>query len=569
MKTKMLCCQKFNTMVIATTFALSMATILGLSDSFLAGIFLGEQGIAAVSTVSAVVLLGTFLSGLISIGPGFVYAKAIGQFDKTRANRVFSMSLYFSVLLGILMGVLSYLFKDLYFDTLGTSPEIRMEAEKYFFWITVANIFYPLRMVLSEFVTAEGDEINTSLSYVIQIVGNLILSVYLCSRIGIAGIGIGTLVGTILSILVNCGHFFRKENNLQFRFGFDKEDLKEMLLFSIADSFLYLFLAVTDFVLNYMVILRFGERYLPVLSLGMFVVQFTISFDGIGTAFSPIINVYLGEKNYRICEQFMRHVIRVALVEGAIVLLFFASCAPLVVKLFAIEDPLIYPSCIVAVRITAFVMPAAAILITMLSLYNITGHIWITTLIECFEQTILPIAFATVGGILFGINGLWVGYVAAFFVTIVGGYLILVKLWGKEKSPWFLPDDEDFMKTFHMELDQDKIMNMNSEIQELLEEHQVNRRSSIRLQLFVEELGMLLLEKNEHKKILLEWTISIGEKVHLIVRYGGDKLDLTQGMEEDAEPIRAMVLAKLMEAQEDKRYLMSTGLNRCSFTFNR
>lgn len=556
-------------MVVATTFALSMATILGLSDSLLAGIFIGENGIAAINLVSPLFLLGTFLSGLVSIGSGFVFSKAIGAFDEKRAGRIFSMSLAMSVVVGLLTGIVMFAFENLYFDSVGVSEDIRKLASEYYFWIMFANIIYPISMVVSEFVTNEGDEFITSLSYFVQIIGNLVLSIFLCKIMGIAGIGLGTFIGCILSISVNSLHLLKKDNNLHFVSGFDKGDLKEMLLFSMADSFLYLFIAITDYVLNLYVVRNFGEASLPVLGIAMFVIQFTISFDGIGTAFSPLINVYLGEENYKVCGDFMKHIMKVAIIEGIVVMLIFLLGAPLVVKIFSIDNAATFSASVMAVRIAAFIMPAAAVLISMVSLYNICGHVFVTTIIEGAQQMVLPIVFSIIGGSLFGINGIWIGYVLAFYVTIVVGYVTLCRVWGKEKAPWFLPENDYYMQSFHIALTQDEVMGLIGELETILEEKEVSMKSSMKIQLFTEELGMTLVEHNKDKEILSEWTISINEDVRLIVRYGGEAIDLTKESEEIDDSYRAMFLSRLMNAQEDKRYLMSTGLNRCAFVFSK
>lgn len=555
-------------MVWATSFAISMATLLSLSDRILAGLMLGPEAISAINLVCPAYMFGTFVAGMISIGAGFIFSRALGAFDKEKAESVFGLSVNCSVIFGVLLGVVMLALRRQYFEFLGVSKEIEELALKYYYWIVAVNVLYPIRMVLSEFVTNEGDEFLTSLSYFAQLIGNFLLSIILCKFIGISGIALGTFAGTVIAIGINSFHFFKKGNNLHYRFCSDIRLLIDVLKGSLADSVLYLLMAITDYFLNYLVVVRYGESYLPILSVATVIVHLTIIFDGIGTGFAPLINVYQGEKNYKVCGDLMNHVIKVAIAEGIVTMLIFLFGAPFIVKLFGELDPFVYSEAVVSVRIISLLMPAASVLITVISLYNICGHEFVTSIIECFEQTILVILLTTVCSGIFGIRGLWAGYVIAFYAVIGACILILPHIWGKGKFPWFLPENDFYMETFDVVLSPENIVNLNEQITEVLENHDVGMKTSVRLQLIIEELGMSILDKNDKKEILSEWTISVDNEVRLVIRYEGTAIDLTGESEEDAS-IRSLVLSNLMAQQEKKQFLMSTGFNRCALIFEK
>ena len=568
MKNRKLCCKKFDSMVWATSFSISMATLLSMSDRILAGLMLGPEAISAINLVCPAYMFGTFVAGMISIGAAFIFSRALGEFDKEKADSVFGLSVTYSTILGILLGIAMLVFRRQYFDYLGVSEEIEEIALKYYYWIVLVNVLYPIRMVLSEFVTNEGDELLTSLSYFAQLIGNFLLSIILCRLIGIAGIALGTVAGTVIAIAINGCHFFRKGNNLHYRFCVNFRLLCDVLKGSLADSILYLLMAVTDYFLNYLVVAKYTEESLPILSVATVIIHLTIIFDGIGTGFAPLINVYQGEKNYKVCENLMDHVIKVAIAEGIVTMLIFFFGAPLIVKLFGELSPFIYSESVIAVRIISLLMPGAAVLINVISLYNICGHEYATSIIECFEQTIMVVLFTYLFSAFFGMRGLWIGYVVAVYIVIAACILILPRVWGKEKFPWFLPDTGIFMETFDVVISPENIVELNEKITNILEQKDVGMKTSIRMQLIIEELGMSIFDKNGKKEILSEWTISVDNDVRLVIRYEGKAIDFTGETEEDAS-IRSMVLSNLMAQQEKKQFLMSTGFNRCALMFGK
>lgn len=565
-KEKILCCKKFDSMVIATSFAVAAATFLNLSDAMIAGLMLGEKAISAVNLVSSLFLFGVFISGLISIGAAFIFSKALGACDTEKAEKVYGLSVTYSIIFGVIIAVLMTVFCDRYFEFIGVSDQMKETALPYYYWMIGVNLLFPLRMVLSELVTNEGDELLTSLSYIVQIVGNFVLSIILCKTMGIAGIAIGTFAGTVIAIVINCFHFLRKGNNLHYRFCMELPLLLEVFKGSLADSVLYLLLAVNSYFMNVWVVYRFGEYYLPILSVATIMLEMTIVFDGIGTGFAPLINVYLGEKNYKACDSLMNHVIKYAIVEGVAVMLIFMLGAPLFVKIFGNLDPILLAGSINAIRTLGLLMPVAAVLISVISLYNICGHEYATSVIECFEQLIFLIPFSVLGSIIWGMKGLWIGYVVSFYVVLIGCILILPKLWKGTDFPWFLPKPDFYMETFNLTLSPEKIVSLKDKLEEILEEHEVPMKTSMRIQLITEELGMAIFEKNKEKDILTEWTISIEDDVKFVIRYEGDNIDLTEE-NEDLDSIRAMLLTNLMAEEDNCTFLMSTGFNRCVFHF--
>lgn len=568
MKKPMLCCKKFDSMVAATMFSVGIATVMSLSDSCIAGIFVGEEGISAVSLVSPFTLVAVAFACLASVGATFYYSKAMGAFDKKHANQIFGMTLIVSLFIGAFDAGVMILFRDLYFSSLGVSENIAALSKDYYNWVIPMIFLYPFQMSLAGMVTAEGDEKITTYSYFIQIVVNLWVSIRLGMSMGIKGIAIGTFVGTVISIIVNCLHFFKKSNNLRFLPYFSFKDFKICIKGSIADAILYVLLAITKYALNYFIIIKYGDFYLPVLGLAMTVIELTLLFDGIGTGFSPIINVYQGEKNYGVCRALMKHVLKFAIISSLVftVILFFA--APLIVKLYSIENPELYELSITAVRICAFCMPGGAIMISMTSLYNISDRELAASVIEAVQYTVLQIICSIGAGLMFGFTATWVGYVLSFYLTIIFCSIVVIIKWGKKEYPFYLPEDEGIVKRFDVILSNDSVMEIRNEMETILDENEIDMAVSIKIQLYIEEIGMLIIDKNEGNEVLSEWTFRIHDKVSCIIRYDGKMLDLTKEANEDPS-IGELLLSGLMMKQEEKRYLSSTGLNRLALEFDR
>lgn len=68
-----------------------------------------------------------------------------------------------------------------------------------------------------------------NVSSIVQIGVNIIISVWLCFKIGIMGVGIGTFIGIALSVAVLLVLFLRKQNTLKFVWHLSIKDIAKVL----------------------------------------------------------------------------------------------------------------------------------------------------------------------------------------------------------------------------------------------------------------------------------------------------------------------------------------------------
>ena len=92
-----------------------------------------------------------------------------------------------------------------------------------------------------------------------------------------------------------------------------------------------------------------------------------------------------------------------------------------------------------------------------------------------------------------------------------------------------------------------------------------------RAALFVEEIGLTVMEQNkgEKKPVLIELSLYFeNDSVLIIERDSGKLFDITEP-DLRIEGLSSMILAELMEAQKEKAYLVTTGYNRNMIRFRR
>ncbi|MGN0279704.1 MAG: MATE family efflux transporter [Lachnospiraceae bacterium] len=547
---------------------MGMEYLMLLSDTIIIGNILGEAAIAASNLVTPLFAVAVFLSTMISIGTSMLYSYEMGKFQKDRADCLFGQGVLLAVITGIALFLLAFFGENIYFSFMNPSEAVGTYAREYYRYYQFIMLLYPMYAILIDMVYSDGDELICNLSYVAQIGINIPASVILCHKIGVGGASLGTLIGTGLSLAVLLVHFFRKQNSLKFVCYLCGRDIVKVARNGMMDSVVYLFWGITACVANKFILARFGEYYLPVLSVIISVIELTIIFDGIGQAITPLVNVYRGEKNTEGIYKVMRMAGKTAALEGIGASLLLFLFGRYLARMLGITDPKLLLLCETAIRFVCPFLVFSAVLFLLTTYYLLIEKLLLAMVITALKDCVALVSLMTLGGMLFGVNGVWAGFgIAPLFSMGICIFLVSLR-YGRRNFPLLLPEEEDEIRDFDLVLTEQTILELRDEIEKILLERQISKRLVSRIMLLTEELEMLVLEKNPGKKVMAECTLILGEDIQLIFRDNGVLFDIT---DEDSAvfSLRSYLVANMMAYQKRKNHLVTTSYNRNVFRFEK
>ena len=126
------CERKFSSMLISGTFTKAVMYLMLLSDSIIAGYFIGETGVAGINAITPVTAIVTFFGDLVSTGVGIVFTREIGAMRKRRADEIYGQGLIISIGIGLLSALLILGFRNAYFRVSGVTGDILENALRYY-----------------------------------------------------------------------------------------------------------------------------------------------------------------------------------------------------------------------------------------------------------------------------------------------------------------------------------------------------------------------------------------------------------------------------------------------------
>lgn len=551
-------------MLLTGTATVVIQYLILLSDTIIAGNMLGETALSAITIVKPIYSIAIFCATLISVGTSVYYSYQIGRFDTKEANRIFSQGVILAVVFGVLLTLMGVLCCDGYLELCEVSDEIEDMARAYFAYYRFAILLVPLYTVLLEIVYADGDQMICNISCCMQILINAICSVGLCRRLGIGGIGIGTLAGILISIALLCIHFFRKCNNLRFEWYVSWHDTRKVFRSGMTDASAYLFMGIMSMVADIYIINTFGEYYLPILLGVLNILELTLVFDGIGQAITPLVNVYRGEQNQTGIRRIMKSALLVAIVEGITTTVVLSIFGSQIAYLLGMRDPELIRQSTLAIRLVSPFFFCTGILFLQTTYYMIIGKEFLATAITGVRDTVVPLAMMIGLGNLGGIYYVWSGLGDAPFNTIILVSLYLCLRYGRKRFPLLFDPPVKQSYLYDAILSAQTIEQLCKEVSEELVRNGYGEADVQQVTSCIRSVADRTYTFNQEGKgqrTLLECSLLLSEQIEVVLRDDGRLMDGTQM---DAAPVPG---AEYHLA--DTQYMVTVGYNRNIFRYER
>jgi hypothetical protein len=325
-------------------------------------------------------------------------------------------------------------------------------------------------------------------------------------------------------------------------------------------------------VLNSFTLTRFGEDVLITLVIIERYLGFSSLFLGVSMAIQPLMGTLRGESNTKSERYLMESANRSILIIGISTSLLTVIFAPFLVSILGIHEGRIFDLTVVALRISCAALFVQALLTLFFVYFFVTDRPGFSLLHSIPKDFAFPagisIAFAFATGSEMGI---WIGLMVAPVAAGLFASAVIYMRGGRDGFPYMIPPDRDaLIHIYDFELNEKNIIDISYTGKKLAAESGYDEKVQMLVSLYLEDLLLLIWEKNMNSgnSILVECTL-ITEKdgLRLILRDSGIIFNLT---DTDAVPdsFRQYIISSIMDVNEEKAYLKTTGYNRNEFIFS-
>ena len=558
---------KYYSMLAGGTLTSLLVTAVLMADTFIAGLMLGEAGVAGVNLVMPIYSLSSFFALMFSLGAPILYNHHVGAFQKEEADRTFGTGLLSTMIIGALLFILLLIFGDAYLRFYGASPEIYEMAKGYLKWMRFVVLLSPVNALVSGMVYADGDEIVSASADLISGVGNIILSIILCRIMGIEGLGLASFLSVTVAFGTLFIHFTKKNNSLRLNLYLSADIVKNIVKYSIVDASTYLFIAIFTFGCNRLVVYFLGSDMIFVASVIILVKELQILFDGIGSAITPLISLYLGEETYDGVHEIWSHAKRTERIESALVTGLILIFAPYIVQIIGVTDPQYIRIATMELRFLSLSMIFTCRLYLDSSYYIVVDKIPLGVLICALRDLVISLPLAVLGTWIGGVNGMGICLMLAQPISYLISVRYVKRRYGKENYPLFIADKENSRRSlfYELEITPENVISVRDSIGKDLDQSGCSKKTVNKVMLLVEETLMMISENNPKKQVLAECSILLGDSLKVIIKDDGIIFDLTNS-DMKVDSLRSYIISNLAEnISTRKMHFLSLSYNRNVF----
>lgn len=398
-------------------------SIYGVVDGFFVSNFVGKTPFAAVNFIMPFLMVVGAMGFMFGAGGSALIAKTMGAGNKEKAQKIFSLIVWATLICGFVISVISIIFLKPIASFLGAEDAMLTDCVMYGRIILVALPFLMLQYAFSSLVvTAEKPKLGliiTIMAGIINIVGDaLFMAVF---KWGIVGAALASALGQIVGGVVPLVYFARK-NSSRLMLGKPKWDGKALVRVCTNGSselMSNISMSIVGMLYNAQLMKYAGENGVAAYGTIMYVnFIFLAVFIGYATGVAPVISYHYGAGNKKELNSLLK--------KSSVIILFSSAMMFLVSKFMA--NPLAsafvgYDETLLEMTVHAFTIYAFSFLFAGVSIYGsafftalndgLTSALisFLRTLVfECAAVLILPL--------ILGLDGIWYSIVVAEFMAV-------------------------------------------------------------------------------------------------------------------------------------------------------
>lgn len=401
-------------------------SMYGVIDGIFVSNYIGKMSLAAINFIMPVLYIFAMFGYMFGAGGSALVSKTLGEGNRKRANGLFSLFVYISIIFGVFMTVSGYFFMRPLVQWFGAEGELLEQSLIYGHIFLLALTAWILMYVFQLFfITAEKPKLGLMVT-IASGVTNIVLDALfiVVFEWGIAGAAaasaIGQLVGGVFPIV-----YFARENSSILRLTKPVIDFKAILQgFANGSSELVSGMSASfgSILYNVQLLKYAGENGVAAYGVLMYISMIVISiFNGYSSGVVPVIGYHYGARNHDELKSLLK--------KSVVVVGLFST------SIFTLSEFLAYPIAKVYVgydeelmRITtqgffvysfAFLFMGMAVFVS--SFFTALNNGTVSAMVAFLRTLVFETTAIILLPIVFGVDGIWGSIVLAELMAAVVG----------------------------------------------------------------------------------------------------------------------------------------------------
>lgn len=418
--------------VLPSIVMMIFTSVYGVVDGLFVSNFAGKTEFAAVNLIMPFpMLLGAF-GFMIGTGGSAIVSKTLGEGKKEKAKEYFSMLVYVTIVVGIVLSVLGIVFIRDIAGLMGATDELMEYCVDYGRLLLCALTPFMLQNVFQSFlVTAERPDLGLKITVAAGLT-NVVLDFLMVGVLkwGVTGAalatGISQLVGGFVPLL-----YFGRENSSELRLvkaKMDRSVFVKTCLNGSSELMTNLSMSLVNMLYNLQLMNYAGENGVAAYGVIMYVNFIFISvFVGYAIGMAPIVGYNYGAGNHVELKNVYGKSVRFNVVAGMVMCLSAIAMAGMLARIFVGYDKELFEMTKVGFRIYSSSFVIMGMNIFGSAFFTALGDGLISALISFLRTLLFQVVAVWVLPVVLGLNGIWLAIVVAEACALLVTVMFLIK----------------------------------------------------------------------------------------------------------------------------------------------
>lgn len=415
---------------------LVFTSIYGVVDGFFVSNYVGKTPFAAVNFIMPVLMILGSIGFMFGTGGGALIAKTIGESKKEKANQIFSLIVYVSIALSIVLTVLAIIFLRPIISSLGAQGQLLEDSITYG---RIILLSVPAFVLQSEFqilfATAERPKIGLYVTIAAGltniVLDALFIIVFSWGLVGAAwATALSILVGGVIPII----YFSRKNSSLLqlTKTKYDGQVMLKTITNGSSELMNMISMSLVSIFFNVQLLKYAGENGVAAYGVLMYVNMIFLSiYLGYSVGAAPIISYHFGAQNHDELKSLLK---KSVVIMGIFSLLMFGSAQLLsspLSMLFVGYDQVLMGMTQRAIFLFSFAFLFSGIGVFGSSFFTAMNDGLTSALISFLRTLVFQTGAVMIFPLLWELDGIWLSIVLAEAMAVVVTVLFFI---GKRKK---------------------------------------------------------------------------------------------------------------------------------------
>ena len=407
------------------------SSIYGIVDGFFVSNYVGKMAFTAVNLIYPFLIILGSIGFMFGTGGAALISKTMGEKNIKKTKETFSLIIFTSVVLGIILSILGIIFLPQIASLLGAKDEVLTDCILYGKIILISLPFYILQYEFQCLFSTAGKPKFGLIVTVISGMSNIIFDYLLVAvfSLGLFGAAIATMISQIVGGVIPLIYFFSKNKSLLHfvKFKFDIKSLLKVCSNGSSEFLSNVSSSLISILYNLQLLKYAGENGVAAYGVLMYVSMiFQAIFIGYSIGVSPIVGYHYGAKNTSELKNVFTKSMIVIFITAIIMFICGELLSEPISRIFVNYDDELLQITKNAFRIFSFSFLLSGMSIYGSSFFTSLNNGLISALISFLRTVVFQASAVMILPIFLKLNGIWLSIVVAELMSFIITFTFLI-----------------------------------------------------------------------------------------------------------------------------------------------